>query len=57
MLTNDHHKEALVHIYLDYRNNYLTIETMSEHYMLDPAEMTMLVEQGRTIHKEIVDNA
>ena len=43
MLTNDHHKEALVHIYLDYRNNYLTIETMSEHYMLDPAEMTMLV--------------
>lgn len=38
-----------VHIYIDYRNNYLTVDYMAEMYHIAPLAMHDLIEHGRKI--------
>ena len=41
-------------LYLDYRNNYLTVERMSEHHNVKPLEMVQLLKLGEDMHEEYV---
>ena len=43
-------KQQLENIYLDYFNNYLTLETMAEHNEIELGQLALLVEWGRQIH-------
>ena len=38
-----------VHIYIDYRNNYLSIDYMAEQYRIEPQAMHNLIAHGRKI--------
>lgn len=48
-------KDTLVAFYLDWVNNYLTIEKMAEHNQLTENETTQLIEMGRKYHEENVE--
>ncbi len=47
-------KLKLQDFYLDWVNNYLTYEKMAEHYNLTPDQVFILIELGRQVHDEIV---
>lgn len=38
-------------IYLDYFNNYLTLDRMAEHYGLTHEEMSAIVGLGQAVHE------
>lgn len=40
-------KEPLIDLYLDWVNNYLTIEQMAKHYALRESELGHLINIGR----------
>jgi hypothetical protein len=44
-------KQQIENIYLDYVNNYLTLETMAEHNQIEVAELALLVEWGKRINQ------
>lgn len=46
---NKLYSETLLEIYLDYFNNYLTIEKFAEHNLLSVEHAKQLLEIGRTI--------
>ena len=51
-------KNQLQEFYLDWVNNYLTIEKMSEHYGLTADATQTLIDLGRLYHeKGVTDNA
>lgn len=37
-------------IWLDWVNNYLTVEVMAEHYGLGPTAMKQLLDEGKRLH-------
>lgn len=41
--------DRFVELYLDYRNNFLTVEAFAAHYGLSLSTATKIVECGRTI--------
>jgi len=41
--------------YLDWFNNYLTVEKMAEHHELDVAHARTLIDMGRDAHQKYVD--
>lgn len=43
------HSEAIHKMYLDYYNNYLTVEKFAEHNILSVEYVKQLLEIGRTI--------
>jgi hypothetical protein len=42
--------------YLDYFNNYLTLEKYAEHKGITLDQAKALIELGRSIHQELVTN-
>ena len=45
------HKEALQRYYLDYFNNFISIERFAEYYASSEADANKVIEQGREIHE------
>lgn len=43
------HSETIAEIYLDFFNNYLTVEKFAEHNLLSVEHAKQLLEIGRTI--------
>ena len=41
-------------IFLDWINNYLTVEVFAEHNELTINEATILIELGRSVHERLV---
>ena len=50
-------KKQLQEFYLDWVNNYLTIEKMAEHYELTAEDTATLINLGRSYHEEVLNNA
>ena len=48
-------KQKLIDFYLDFCNNYLTIDKFSESYNLSYEDCLTLVEMGKKFHEEIVE--
>lgn len=44
-------KEFLNDLYLDWFNNYLSIDCMAEHHEIDLGTMTILIELGKQLNK------
>ncbi len=44
-------KKALEDIYLEWINNYLTIDLLAEHLGITPDEANSLIRAGRSIHR------
>lgn len=47
-------KANIQEVYLDWVNNFLTIEKFAEYYGLDRFEAALLVKLGEAIHERIV---
>ena len=47
--------KQLREFYLDWVNNYLTVETMAEQHELDVAHARTLIDIGRDAHQQYVD--
>jgi len=44
-------------IYIEWLNNYITIERMAEHYQVNEIQLTQIIAQGRNLnHKRITKN-
>lgn len=48
-------KKKLIEFYLDWVNNFLTIQRMAEHYGLTISDTMALIEMGRVYHEESVE--
>ena len=46
--------QYLRELYLDYVNNYLTVERFAEDHEVLPAEMTELLRLGKDMHEDYV---
>jgi len=46
--------EALQSIYLDWFNNFLTVDRFAEHYGMTPDTASELIESGRRAHESMV---
>ena len=44
-------EETLAKIYLDWVNNFLTVERYAEYYGIDEAEALWTITEGRKLHK------
>jgi hypothetical protein len=49
-------KQSLINFYLEYTNNWLTIERMSEYFEMPYEDCLYLVELGRKYHEERVSD-
>jgi len=47
--------KQLREFYLDWVNNYLTVETMAEHHELDVEHARVLIGIGRDAHQQYID--
>ena len=47
--------KQLREFYLDWVNNYLTVETMAEHHGLDVDDAKTLISMGRYMHHRHID--
>ena len=45
----------LMDFYLDWVNNYLTVEVMAEHHGLDVVHARVLIGIGRDAHQQYID--
>jgi len=43
-------------IYLDYLNNFLSVEKFASHYNITVDEANKLINEGRTIHEKSVSH-
>ena len=48
--------KQLQEFYLDWVNNYLTVDKMAEHHELTVADARLLIELGRSYHEEGLNN-
>ena len=55
-MNNQTMSNQLAAFYLDWVNNYLTVEKMAEHHNLTIAEAGLLIELGRAHHQEGLNN-
>jgi hypothetical protein len=44
-------RATLAALYLEYVNDYLTLDTMAEHYSLTPQDLAFLLAVGKTCHE------
>lgn len=51
----NHLTEALRNAYLDYTNDFLTVQAFAEYYALDKAQALQVIELGRAIHEQQVE--
>jgi len=49
-----HPVEALQVIYLDWLNNFLTVDRFAEHYGMTPDAALELIDSGRRAHESLV---
>jgi len=42
-------REQLIEVYLDWRNNYLSVELFAEHHGLTDKQATVLIELAREV--------
>lgn len=47
-------KQALIDLYLDWTNNYLTHTKIAEHYGVDTDDILTLIDLGRKYHEQNV---
>jgi len=47
--------KQLIEFYLDWVNNYFTVETMAEHHGLDVEHTRTLIGIGRDAHQQYID--
>jgi hypothetical protein len=45
-----YNETKLIDMYLDYKNNYLTLELFAEHYQIDIDKAIIIVNSGRQIY-------
>ena len=43
--------EAIIKIYLDYYNNFLSIRRFAEHYDIEPEEAKIIISLGKKYHE------
>ena len=48
--------EQLREFYLDWVNNYLTVEKLAEHYELDVSHARTLIDIGRDAHQQYIED-
>ena len=48
-------RDKLINIYLDWRNNYLTIELFAEHNLLTVNQATKLIDLAGSIYKTDIE--
>lgn len=46
--------EAVMSFYLDYVNEFVTVEDIAEHYRLSPKAALMLINVGKDLHEKRV---
>lgn len=46
---------CLIDFYLDWVNNYLTVEKMAEHYSITEEQCSALIDTGRDLHREVAE--
>jgi transglutaminase-like putative cysteine protease len=49
--TNQHLRE----LYLDYLNNYLTVDKLAEHHEIDTSVASLLLDIGKQLHENYVN--
>lgn len=49
-------KEKLIKIYLEWRNDFLTIDYFAEHYGITKTEAKQLIKMGKKYHNENCNN-
>lgn len=47
-------KKQIIDFYLEYLNNFLTIDRLAEYFSMEPGEASALVDLGRKYHEENV---
>ena len=45
-------KETLIALYLDWVNNYLTLETFAEHHGISKSHAYTLINRGKELYKD-----
>jgi hypothetical protein len=45
-----YNETKLIDMYLDYKNNYLTLEIFAEHYQIDIDKAIIIVNSGKQIY-------
>lgn len=50
-MTDTSTKFSVIELYLDYVNNFLTIEKFAEHYNMDEKHAKRLIDLGKDIHE------
>jgi hypothetical protein len=45
-----YNETKLIDMYLDYKNNYLTLELFAEHYQIDIDKAIIIVNSGKHIY-------
>ena len=48
-----YNETKLINMYLDYKNNYLTLELFAEHYQIDIDKAIIIVNSGRQIYNTL----
>jgi hypothetical protein len=48
-----YNETKLIDMYLDYKNNYLTLELFAEHYQIDIDKAIIIVNSGRQIYNTL----
>ena len=48
--------EEIIKIYLDWFNNFLTLEKFAEHYGIDETDAFYIIEVGRKINNDLAIN-
>ncbi len=48
-----YNETILIDMYLDYKNNYLTLELFAEHYQIDIDKAIIIVNSGKNIYNTL----
>lgn len=48
-------KQALINFYLEFVNDFITVQRMAEYYGIDGKDAEALIEMGRKYHEENVE--
>ena len=51
-MINQTMEKQLQEFYLDWVNNYLTVDTIAEHHEIPGADARLLIELGRSYHQQ-----
>jgi hypothetical protein len=48
-----YNETKLIDMYLDYKNNYLTLELFAEHYQIDINKAIIIINSGKHIYNAL----